>query len=54
MNLDPVALESDTTPEETAGQGGRASGREAHTQRIAELFRDEIAAETHCAHLAGP
>jgi RNA polymerase sigma-70 factor (ECF subfamily) len=48
MNLDPVALESDTTtPEENAGPGGRAPGREAHTQRIAELFKDEYPKLVH-------
>jgi RNA polymerase sigma-70 factor (ECF subfamily) len=47
MNLDPVAFESDTTPEETAGQGEQATGREAHTRRIAELFRDEYPKLVH-------
>jgi RNA polymerase sigma factor (sigma-70 family) len=49
MNLDPVALESDTTPEESAGQRGAqgGAGREAHTQRIAELFRDEYPKLVH-------
>jgi RNA polymerase sigma factor (sigma-70 family) len=48
MNLDPVALESDTTPEETAGpRGAQPPGREAHTQRIAELFRDEYPKLVH-------
>lgn len=48
MNLDPVALESDTTPEETAGpRGTAASGRENHTQRIGELFKDEYPKLVH-------
>jgi len=48
MNLDPVALETDTTPEETAGpRGTAASGRENHTQRIAELFKDEYPKLVH-------
>jgi RNA polymerase sigma factor (sigma-70 family) len=48
MNLDPVALESDATPEETAGpRGAPAPGREAHTQRIAELFKDEYPKLVH-------
>lgn len=47
MNLDPVALESDTTPEETAGPGARVPGREAHTQRIAELFQSEYPKLVH-------
>ena len=48
MNLDPVALESDTPSEETAGQrGAQGLGREAHTQRIAELFRDEYPKLVH-------
>src|SRR5215472_7827351 len=48
MNLDPVALESDTTPEEAAGQrGAPGAGREAHTKRIAELFRDEYPKLVH-------
>lgn len=46
MNLDPVALESDVTTEETAGQRG-VPGRAAHTQRIEELFRDEYPKLVH-------
>jgi RNA polymerase sigma factor (sigma-70 family) len=48
MNLNPVALESDTTPEETAGPpGAQTPVREAHVQRIAELFRDEYPKLVH-------
>jgi RNA polymerase sigma factor (sigma-70 family) len=48
MNLDPVVLESDTALEETAGpQGAQAPGRAAHTQRIAELFREEYPKLVH-------
>jgi RNA polymerase sigma factor (sigma-70 family) len=46
MNLDPVALESDVTAEETAGPRA-VPGRAAHTQRIEELFRDEYPKLVH-------
>jgi RNA polymerase sigma factor (sigma-70 family) len=49
MNLDPVAFESDTTTDESACPGSptQAASRDAHTQKIAELFREEYPKLVH-------
>jgi RNA polymerase sigma factor (sigma-70 family) len=49
MNLDPVAFEPDTTSEESAfpGMSTKSTLRDAHTQRIAELFREEYPKLVH-------
>lgn len=49
MNLDPVAFESDTAPDEMAGSGAdaQAAPRAAHKQRIAELFQEEYPKLVH-------
>jgi RNA polymerase sigma factor (sigma-70 family) len=49
MNLDPVAFEPDTTSDESASTGlpAQSSLREAHTQKIAELFREEYPKLVH-------
>src|SRR5581483_8783501 len=48
MNLDPVAF-ADTAPDEVAEARGdaQATPRAAHTQRIAELFREEYPKLVH-------
>jgi len=49
MNLDPVAFEPDSNPDEGtfAGMATKSSSRDAHTQRIAELFREEYPKLVH-------
>jgi RNA polymerase sigma factor (sigma-70 family) len=49
MNLDPVALESDTIANEPGSPdtAARAASPNAHTQKIAELFRDEYPKLVH-------
>jgi RNA polymerase sigma-70 factor (ECF subfamily) len=49
MNLDPVALEPDTTSDESAGAGTppQAAPRDAHAQKMAELFREEYPKLVH-------
>ena len=49
MNLDPVAFEPDSNPDEgpVAGMATKSSSRDAHTQRIAELFREEYPKLVH-------
>jgi RNA polymerase sigma factor (sigma-70 family) len=49
MNLDPVAFEPDSVSEESTFPGTtmKSSLRDAHTQRIAELFRDEYPKLVH-------
>jgi RNA polymerase sigma factor (sigma-70 family) len=49
MNLDPVAFEPDSASEESTfpGTTTKSSLRDAHTQRIAELFRDEYPKLVH-------
>jgi RNA polymerase sigma-70 factor (ECF subfamily) len=49
MNLDPVAFEPDTTSDESAGPGTptQANPRDAHAQKIAELFREEYPKLVH-------
>ena len=49
MNLDPVAFEPDSTSEESTfpGTTTKSSLRDAHTQRIAELFREEYPKLVH-------
>ena len=49
MNLDPVAFEPDSNPDEGpfAGMTTKSSSRDAHTQRIAELFREEYPKLVH-------
>ena len=49
MNLDPVAFEPDSSTEESAcpGDATKSTARDAHTQRIAELFRDEYPKLVH-------
>jgi RNA polymerase sigma factor (sigma-70 family) len=49
MNLDPVAFEPDSNPDEgpSAGMATKSSSRDAHTQRIAELFREEYPKLVH-------
>jgi RNA polymerase sigma factor (sigma-70 family) len=49
MNLDPVAFEPDSVSEESTfpGTTKKSSLRDAHTQRIAELFRDEYPKLVH-------
>ena len=49
MNLDPVAFEPDTTSDESAGPGmpAHANPRDAHAQKIAELFREEYPKLVH-------
>ncbi len=49
MNLDPVAFEPDSTPDEGtfAGATAKSSSSDAHTQRIAELFREEYPKLVH-------
>ena len=49
MNLDPVAFEPDTPSEESAfpGMSTKPTPRDAHTQKIAELFREEYPKLVH-------
>jgi RNA polymerase sigma factor (sigma-70 family) len=49
MNLDPVAFEPDSSTEESAlpEDATKSTARDAHTQRIAELFRDEYPKLVH-------
>ena len=49
MNLDPVAFEPESSSEESTfpGMTTKSSLRDAHTQRIAELFRDEYPKLVH-------
>ena len=49
MNLDPVAFESDTAPDEIADARipAQPASRAAHTQRIGELFREEYPKLVH-------
>jgi RNA polymerase sigma factor (sigma-70 family) len=49
MNLDPAAFELDSASEESTfpGTTTKSSLRDAHTQRIAELFRDEYPKLVH-------
>jgi RNA polymerase sigma-70 factor (ECF subfamily) len=49
MNLDPVAFEPDSSTEESACPEGatKSTARDAHTQRIAELFREEYPKLVH-------
>jgi RNA polymerase sigma factor (sigma-70 family) len=49
MNLDPVAFEPDSTSDEGtfAGTTTKSSSNDAHTQRIAELFREEYPKLVH-------
>ena len=49
MNLDPAAFEPDTTADESAGPGVRrqATPRDAHAQKMAELFREEYPKLVH-------
>ena len=49
MNLDPVAFEPDTTADESAGAGmpPHATPRDAHAQKMAELFREEYPKLVH-------
>jgi RNA polymerase sigma factor (sigma-70 family) len=49
MNLEPVAFEPDSNPDEGtfAGMATKSSSRDAHTQRIAELFREEYPKLVH-------
>jgi RNA polymerase sigma factor (sigma-70 family) len=49
MNLDPVAFEPDSVAEEStlAGTSTKSSSRDTHTQRIAELFREEYPKLVH-------
>ena len=49
MNLDPVAFEPDSVAEESPSPGmtTKSSPRDAHTQRIAELFREEYPKLVH-------
>jgi RNA polymerase sigma factor (sigma-70 family) len=49
MNLDPVAIEPDTTSDESICPGSptQATLRDAHTQKIAELFREEYPKLVH-------
>jgi RNA polymerase sigma-70 factor (ECF subfamily) len=49
MNLDPVAFDPDTTTGESACPGtlSQATPRDAHTKKIAELFREEYPKLVH-------
>jgi RNA polymerase sigma factor (sigma-70 family) len=49
MNLDPVAFEPDSSTEESAfpEDATKSTARDAHTQRIAELFREEYPKLVH-------
>ena len=50
MNLDPVAFEPDTTADESAAQSdvaAQAAPRDAHAQKMAELFREEYPKLVH-------
>jgi RNA polymerase sigma factor (sigma-70 family) len=49
MNLDPVAFEPDSVAEESTfpGMPTKSSSRDVHTQRIAELFREEYPKLVH-------
>jgi RNA polymerase sigma factor (sigma-70 family) len=49
MNLDPTAFESDSEPDDTPRPATpvQPPGKAIHTQRIAELFRDEYAKLVH-------
>ena len=49
MNLDPVAFEPDSSTEESTlpEDATKSTARDAHTQRIAELFRDEYPKLVH-------
>ena len=49
MNLDPVAFEPDSTSDQGtfAGTATKSSSSDAHTQRIAELFREEYPKLVH-------
>ena len=49
MNLDPVAFEPDSSTEESAfpEDATKSTVRDAHTQRIAELFREEYPKLVH-------
>jgi RNA polymerase sigma factor (sigma-70 family) len=49
MNLEPVAFEPDSTSEESTfpGTTTKSSLRDAHTQRIAELFKEEYPKLVH-------
>ena len=49
MNLDPVAFEPDTTADESAAAGlpPQAAPRDAHAQKMAELFREEYPKLVH-------
>ena len=49
MNLDPAAFEPDTTADESAslGMSPEATPRDAHAQKMAELFREEYPKLVH-------
>jgi RNA polymerase sigma-70 factor (ECF subfamily) len=49
MNLDPVVFEPDTTADESAAQrmSPQAAPRDAHAQKMAELFREEYPKLVH-------
>ncbi|HEY0340504.1 MAG TPA: sigma factor, partial [Steroidobacteraceae bacterium] len=49
MNLDPVAFEPEPTSDESAcpGSPAQAGPRDAHIQKIAELFREEYPKLVH-------